>query len=72
MQYRQIAKKFIFDKGAVTPMIAEDGAVYGEGKAFAAGQLAKANTARETVAEALSTKWKLNEDAKKAKKPKKR
>lgn len=57
MQYGNIAKAFIYEKGATTPMEAEDGVDFGEGKKFAPGQLDKANAARERVAEQLKKKW---------------
>lgn len=63
MQTRNIAKQFIFDKGAKVEITAEDGKVYNDsGRNFTDKQLEKVNEAREIVAEALSKKWKLDEE----------
>lgn len=62
MQTRNIAKQFIFDKGAKVAITAEDGKTYNDsGRHFTEKQLEKVNEARETVAEQLSKKWKLDE-----------
>ncbi len=58
MQYRNIAKRFIWTHGFRTPMIAEDGVQFGEAKkTFTAGQLDKANAARVGVADSMMKKW---------------
>lgn len=58
MQTRNIAKQFIFDKGAKLAITAEDGEVYNEsGRKFTDKQLEKVNEAREAVVEQLKKKW---------------
>ena len=58
MQTRNIAKQFIFDKGAKVAITPEDGEVYNDsGRKFTDKQLEKVNEARETVVKQLKKKW---------------
>lgn len=60
MQTRNIAKQFIFDKGAKVKITAEDGEVYNDsGRKFTEKQLEKVNEAREAVVEQLKKKWNI-------------